>query len=95
MPRVVRRMASAGHNRSVVGPREIEIATEGVRETTPTGETRHTWAAVERIAVDDGYIYIYIQPMAAHLIPKSAFETPSAVSAFVEQANAYHARAHS
>jgi YcxB-like protein len=82
----VRRILAEGHNKGVLGRHEIEIGPDGVYERTAVNESQQSWAGIERIADDDRYIFIYVQPMAAHVIPKAAFSSPEDASAFLSEA---------
>jgi hypothetical protein len=56
-----------------LGRHTLVLADNGVVETTAVGETRTSWAGVDRIEQDDKYIYVYTSAAAAHIIPKRVF----------------------
>ena len=56
-----------------LGRHEIELGGEGLVERTAVGEARTSWSGVHRVEQDNGYIYLYTAPGAAHIIPKRAF----------------------
>jgi hypothetical protein len=82
-----------GHAKGLLGWHEISIGADGVHEQTEHNESHQSWSAVERVVEDDKYIFIYIQPLAAHVIPKTAFDNPDAAGAFVKHAHALHGAA--
>jgi hypothetical protein len=56
-----------------LGRHTVALGDDGVIETTATGETRTTWAGVDRVEDDDRYIFVYTSSMGAHVIPRRAF----------------------
>jgi YcxB-like protein len=87
----VRKMLAEGDNRGVLGRHEIEIAPDGVHERTAVNRSHQSWTGIERIAEDDRYIYIYVQSMMAHVIPKAAFPSTADAAAFLLEARRRHA----
>jgi hypothetical protein len=53
----VRKLLSEGHNKGQLGPHEIEIGPDGLREQTAHDESKQSWATVERVVEDDSYIF--------------------------------------
>jgi YcxB-like protein len=56
-----------------LGTHTIALSEQGLVERTAVGESRTSWAGVDRVEQNDDYIFIYTSPIAAHLIPKRAF----------------------
>jgi hypothetical protein len=56
-----------------LGKHRIVVGEDGLVETTAVGESRTSWAGVDRVEQNPHYIFIYTTPAAAHLIPKRAF----------------------
>jgi hypothetical protein len=58
------------------------VSEQGLVESTDVGESRTSWAGVDRVEQDPHYIFIYTSPAAAHVIPKRAFGSPDKADAF-------------
>jgi hypothetical protein len=56
-----------------LGKHSVKLDDGGVFETTAVGESRTSWAGVNRVEQSPGYIYIYTTPSAAFIVPKRAF----------------------
>jgi len=67
-----------------LGRHRIVLSQEGLVESTPVGESRTSWAGVDRVEQDAHNIYIYTSPAAAHVIPKRAFRDPQEADAFYQ-----------
>jgi hypothetical protein len=67
-----------------LGKHRIVLGEDGLRESTAVGESRISWAGVDRIEQDPAYIFIYTTPAAAYLIPKRAFKDPQEAEAFYQ-----------
>jgi hypothetical protein len=70
-------------DRGQLGRHRLTLGEEGLSESTAVGESRTTWAGVDRVEQNRDYIYIYTSPAAAHVVPKRAFGS-------VEQADAFY-----
>ena len=71
-------------NRGQLGRHRVVLGEDGLRESTAVSESRTTWAGVDRVEQSADYIYIYVSPAAAHVIPKRAFRDTAAAAAFYE-----------
>ena len=60
-------------DRGRLGRHKVAITEGGIVESTAVGESRTSWAGVDRIEENRDYIFIYTAPAAAHVIPKRAF----------------------
>ena len=69
-----------------LGRHKVLLDENGVVESTTVGETRTSWAGIDRLEQNRDYIFIYTQPHAAHIIPKRAFDNPHEARAFYELA---------
>lgn len=65
-----------------LGKHRIVLGEDGVVESTAVGESRTSWAGVERVEQNPDYIFIYTSPVAAHVIPKRAFKDAEETEAF-------------
>jgi hypothetical protein len=74
--------------KGLLGRHRIVLSQDGLMESTPVGESRTSWAGVDRIEQDPHNIYIYTSLAAAHVIPKRAFSDPQAADAFYQYSRA-------
>ena len=72
-------------NKGLIGRHRIVLDDSGLIESTAVGESRTSWAGVDRVEQNDAYIFIYTTPTMAHVIPKRAFDG-SGAQAFFEYA---------
>ena len=70
-----------------LGMHKVVLDEIGVLETTVVGESRTSWAGVDRVEQNDQYICIYTTPAAVHAIPKQAFDNPQQAESFYEFAS--------
>ena len=59
-----------------LGRHHIEFDENGIVETTAVGESRVSWAGIDRIERNSDHVLVYTTPSAAHMIPRRAFATP-------------------
>jgi len=86
----VRKLLAEGHNKGQLSRHAIEISPQGLTEETAHDQSKQSWTTIERVAEDESYIFIYTQPVAAHIIPKAAFDTPDQAAAFMRAATSFH-----
>ncbi len=79
------------HHRGVIGPHDMEILPEGLRDTTDFSQTFTQWPAIARITRRGAYLSFWVSPYLAHIVPQRAFADASAFDAFERLARAYHA----
>jgi YcxB-like protein len=70
--------------RGQLGKHRVVVTQDGVVESTAVGESRTSWAGVNRVDQDPDYIYIYTSAAAAHVVPKRAFSDREAAEAFFQ-----------
>jgi YcxB-like protein len=70
--------------KGLLGRHRIVLSQDGLIESTAFGESRTSWAGVDRIEQDPHNIYIYTSLAAAHVIPKRAFRDPQEADAFYQ-----------
>ena len=76
-----------------LGKHRIALSKDGIVESTAVGETRTSWAGVDRIEQNPDYFFIYTSPVAAHCIPKRAFKDVQEAEAFYQLSLTYKAAA--
>jgi len=86
---VLNAVVLARHTSGVIGPHEVQILPEGLRDVTPVTESLTRWEAIVRITRRGDYLAFWISPYLAHVIPGRAFADADAFAAFERQAGAY------
>ena len=71
-------------DRGQLGRHRLVLGEDALSESTAVGESRTTWAGVDRVEQSLDYIFIYTAPSAAHVIPKRAFADPAQAEAFYQ-----------
>ncbi len=74
----------------VICERTISIDPEGLTETTPVNQGRHSWRGIYLVAATSDHIFIYIQPNQAHAIPRRSFSSRDQFDLFLRLASDYH-----
>ena len=70
--------------KGLLGRHRIVLSQDGLIETTSFGESRTSWAGVDRVEQDAHNIYIYTSLAVAHVIPKRAFRDLQEADAFYQ-----------
>ena len=86
---VLNAITMARHSSGVIGPHEMRLSPEGLRDTTPLTDSLTRWPGVFRITRRGDYLAIWTSPFMAHVVPKRAFADADAFAAFERQARAY------
>jgi hypothetical protein len=68
----VRKLFREGANKSLIGPHELELLGGELISRSPFSESKMRLEAVERIAFDGRYTYIYVGALTAHVIPQDS-----------------------
>jgi hypothetical protein len=71
-------------DRGQLGKHKVVVTEAGLVESTAVGESRTSWAGVDRVEQNPEYIFIYTSPAAAHVIPKRAFRDMAEAEAFYQ-----------
>jgi hypothetical protein len=58
--------------KGLLGKHTMVVSEEGLVERTAVGESRTSWAGVDRIEQNPEYIFIYTSAAGAHVVPKRA-----------------------
>lgn len=75
-----------GSDSKLFGRHRAVLDESGVLETTPSGENRTAWSAVERIEVTERHVFVYTSPTSALTIPRAAFPSDTAAREFIAEA---------
>ncbi|MGQ9807317.1 MAG: YcxB family protein [Armatimonadota bacterium] len=82
--RSVQRMYGEGRNRALFGRHVMTVSSEGVTDEGPGTRTQTRWESVERIARSMDHLFIYLNAVAAHVVPARAFRDRGEFERFVE-----------
>jgi hypothetical protein len=86
---VLNAIVLARHTSGVIGPHEVQLLPEGLRDITPVTDSLTRWAAIVRITRRGNYLAFWISPYLAHVVPSRAFASAEAFAAFERLAGAY------
>jgi hypothetical protein len=70
--------------RGLLGKHRLVVSESGLIESTAVGESRTSWAGVDRIEQNPEYFFIYASAAAAHIIPKRAFRDMQEAEGFYQ-----------
>jgi hypothetical protein len=79
--------------RGQLGKHKVVLTDIGLVESTAVNESSRTWAGIDRIEQDSNYIFIYVAPLQAIIIPRRAFKDATAAEEFLEFSKAKSAAA--
>ena len=88
--KIVAGMVSEGQNRGLFSLHHVTISPEGVTDASEFGQSSTFWRAVERVASNDNYAFVYTNALAAIIVPRRAFAAPTEFEEFVRRATDYH-----
>ena len=60
----------------------IEIGDRGLLEATDQNETLHKWAAITKCTVTRRYVYVHLNRLGIHIIPRKFFPSDEALTIF-------------
>ncbi len=84
--RRVRKLYREGNQKPNLGPVRLVLTAEGLHEKTEHTEARYDSATLRQVALGKEHIYLYVGPISALVIPKSAFADESEMESFVREA---------
>jgi hypothetical protein len=90
---IIAGMIGEGKNRGLLGRHQVSISPDGINESGEYGQTLTVWRAVERVVRDKEYAFVYLNALAAIIIPLRAFDDSAGFEGFVGAAANYHAQA--
>jgi hypothetical protein len=86
-------MTGEGRNRELFSRHRIVISPEGVTDSSELGQTSTAWRAVERVVTTEAHAYIYINALAAVIVPRRAFADAAEFEKFVRIAREHQENA--
>ena len=72
-----------GKNKSLLTRHIVEIQDEAFYDETRFGRSYHYWAGIEKVVSRPGFIAVYLNANAAHIIPARAFSSPAQRQSFL------------
>lgn len=78
----------SGKNRTLLTDHEVEIQPECFYEENPFSRSFHKWAGIVKVVDRPGFVVVYINAHAAHIIPNRAFESMDQRNDFLRQLRA-------
>ncbi len=82
-------MLAEGKNNGLLGRHRVTLTPESVTEATEFNQASTSWRAVERVVEFGDHAFIYINTMAAIVVPRRAFGVASEFNEFVKTATAH------
>ncbi|MDF3058622.1 MAG: hypothetical protein K0R17_2837 [Rariglobus sp.] len=89
----VKAMVKEDKNHGLFSRHQVTLTPEGITEVSGQGHSSTPWAIVDRVVATDEHVFIYINALAAAIIPRRAFTDPAQFAAFVRTAQDYHRNA--
>ena len=68
----------------VLGWRSLEICEDGLMTVKPNAEGKTYWNGIDRVEENTGYIFVYLNAVAAHIVPKTAFADEKQEAEFMD-----------
>lgn len=78
-----------GDNPGILGTHLIALSEEGISEKTDVNSNFYNWEGIYSIEESNDYIFIFINKLQCHIIPKREFNTNEEVNQFFNKAKAY------
>ena len=72
-----------GKNKSLLTQHIVEIQDEAFYDETRFGRSYHYWAGIAKVVSRPGFIAVYLNANAAHIIPARAFSSPAQRKSFL------------
>ena len=86
---VMNALVVARNTTGVIGPHEVRIMPEGLRDITPMTDSLTRWPGMFRITRNGNYLAFWISPYLAHIVPRRAFADADLAGVFERLAHAY------
>ncbi|MEZ8059774.1 YcxB family protein [Vibrio splendidus] len=71
----IRELSVPNEGGIIIGDKNIELTEEGIHEVNPFGSCFYKWEAVESVEDNCGDVYIFVDKLAALIIPSDSFES--------------------
>lgn len=67
----------------------VDISPEWLSEKTHVNESKTAWSTMKSLEEDPEYLFLFVDRLVAHAIPKRAFSSPHEAEAFLRTARLY------
>lgn len=91
--KIIDGMVSEGRNKLLFSRHTVVLSAGCVTESGEFGQTSTVWRAVERVVRTDNYLFIYLNALAAIIVPRRAFTDVADFETFGNAARGFHANA--
>jgi len=81
-----KRLYADGRNKGMLGPHVVSFDDEWLSEVTADREVRTRWAVVEKAALTDAHLFLYVSGFSAVIVPLRAFATEEERKGFLNAA---------
>lgn len=79
--RRLHKMLNEKETQSLFGEMTLYLTAEGLRDEKPSGEvSKVPWSGVNKIGETDNYLFFYVNPVAAYILPKRAVQGDQGLS---------------
>src|SRR5262249_12418167 len=89
----IRKMCEGEQHKKMLGEHELCVTPDEVVEKSAFTEVRVNWCAVENIVETDEYIYFFVNPLTAFIVPKEELPDKNACDELVATARKYKQQA--
>lgn len=72
-------------NRTILTRHAITVQEEGLLDETTFSKSQHYWAGIHKVVRRPGFVAVYLNAHAAHIIPSRAFPSDEHRSRFVSE----------
>ena len=69
----------------ILGPRQVTVSDDGLRESSQRHESVFRWSAVRGAQVTDKHVFVMVDTNAALIVPRRAFPTDAEREQFVSE----------
>jgi hypothetical protein len=74
-----------GKNKILLSNRSLELSEQGISVVTEHSESFIKWDAIEKIEKDKKYIFIYVDPQSALIVPRDCFRDEKEANEFLSK----------
>jgi YcxB-like protein len=82
----IRRLAPA-EDGFVLGPKQVEICDEGIRQNSRHHESLFRWSLVSGAVITSQYVFVMLDRAAAVIVPRRAFKSEAEGAQFISEVN--------
>ena len=72
--KIVSGMVSEGKNRELFNRRRVTTSIEGISEISDLAQRSFSWPAIDKVACNDDYVFVYTSALNAIIVPRRALK---------------------